>query len=477
MIGPPDIPVRNLFLSVNFYSLYEIFSSSYSIYRAPDTPLRFLFFIFSIIFFIFSIFRKPYSKKQPILIKTIIPLMIFLFILTLLITNGLYNYFGMALVLLSFYYSLLYSENNLSGFEKLFLLSYLIMFLLPFWSSMIHPTSLAEIDNYVRFLLVIPVYLTLRDINIPFNKFINVVNISSLLIGVFSLYCLLVLGESRVRGFTSSAIIFGNISLLFSLFSYLSISSYTKKNIMFPIIASGASFFAWASTGSRGSVIFIFVFILLLFTKNFRETIKIPKNIILYTLLLFSSVILVNPSVIERFSNAYDSTYNYMIDGSPHHWKHSDSIVPRVNIWKGSMLMIEENFITGIGLNNFNESLGQKIKIGKIQPIRAASNNLTDGQNHAHNQFLDIFAKTGLFGFLSLIFFMMIHLYFFYRSYNLSHNNIETKYLSLFGVISVVGYIFYMSTNSILSHQLSTLFMILLFIILSGMITNRLEKP
>jgi O-antigen ligase len=197
----------------------------------------------------------------------------------------------------------------------------------------------------------------------------------------------------------------------------------------------------------------------------------------LYTLLLFSSVILVNPSVIERFSNAYDSTYNYMIDGSPHHWKHSDSIVPRVNIWKGSMLMIEENFITGIGLNNFNESLGQKIKIGKIQPIRAASNNLTDGQNHAHNQFLDIFAKTGLFGFLSLIFFMMIHLYFFYRSYNLSHNNIETKYLSLFGVISVVGYIFYMSTNSILSHQLSTLFMILLFIILSGMITNRLEKP
>ena len=71
---------------------------------------------------------------------------------------------------------------------------------------------------------------------------------------------------------------------------------------------------------------------------------------------------------------------------------------------------------------------------------------------------------------------MIIHLYFFYHKLNQSENNEDVGLLSLFGIVSVVGYIFYMLTNSVFSHQLSTLFMTLLFIILSGMITNQLGK-
>jgi len=476
-MGPENIPVKDLILAFDITSIFNIFLQSESFYRIPDTPLRFLVFIISIIFFILMINKKIEIKKCPRIFITTLPIIIHLFILTLLTTDGFYNYSAILIVLLSFYYSLFYSKNNLSSLEKLFLLSYLAMFLIPFWSSMIHQTSFSEIDNYIRFILVIPVYLTLREVQIPMDNFINIVNLSSILIGLCALYCIIILNETRVRGFTSSAIIFGNISLVFFMFSFLSISRYigNNKNIFFPLIASGAAFFAWASTGSRGSVLLVLVFLFLLFTKPFKNLMIIPKSANIIFLLIITTIFISSP-IVSRSIDSYGTTYNYITEGSEHHWKHSNSIVPRLNIWKGSIVLINENTVKGVGLTNFNNSLNEQIKLKNIQPIRALSNDLTDGQNHAHNQFLDTFVKTGVFGFFTLIFFMIIHLYFFYHRHYQSKNNGDTGLLSLFGIVSVVGYICYMFTNSVFSHQLSTLFMILLFIILSGMITNKSGK-
>jgi len=70
----------------------------------------------------------------------------------------------------------------------------------------------------------------------------------------------------------------------------------------------------------------------------------------------------------------------------------------------------------------------------------------------------------------------MIHLYFFYHRYNQSKNNADASLLSLFGIVSVIAYICYMLIHSVFSHQLSTLFMTLLFIVLSGMITKKSGK-
>ena len=477
MMGPENVPVKNLIFSFNINGIFNIFLQSENFYRIPDTPLRFSVFIFSIIFFILMVYKKIEIKKCPRILAAMLPLIVYLFIATLLITDGFYNYSAILIVLLSFYYSFYYSKNDLSSFEILFLLSYLAMFLIPFWSSMIHQTSFSEIDNYTRFILVIPVYLTLREVEVPFDNFINILNLSSILIGLCALYCILILNETRVRGFTSSAIIFGNIALIFSLFSFLSISRYVNnnKNIFFPVIASGAAFFAWASTGSRGSVLLVLVFLFLLFTKSFKSSMIIPKNTLI-TFLLIISIIFINSPIISRYADSYNSTYNYLIEGSGHHWRHSNSIVPRINIWKGSVIMINDNIIEGVGLTNFNHSLNEQIKLKNIPAIRPFSDNPTAGQNHAHNQFLDIFVKTGMFGFLTLIFFIMIHLYFFYHRYNQSKNNADASLLSLFGIVSVIAYICYMLIHSVFSHQLSTLFMTLLFIVLSGMITKKSGK-
>ena len=401
MIGPPNVPIKQMLLLFDINGILNIFSTTDTFYKIPNTFLRFLIFITSIILFITMIFNRKHGKNVPKFFVYSMTCAIYLFFITILTTNEIYNYIAIFIILTSFYFLVFYSKNNLSSIEILIMLSYLSIFLIPFFSSLIHETTFSEIDNYIRFILVIPVYLTLREIEFSSSNFFNMINIASILIGMFALYCILVLNEYRVRGFTSTALIFGNISLLFSLFSFLSIRHYlnNNKNIIFPLVASGASFFAWGATGSRGSIILIILFIILLMTKPFRKVLNLSiKQIILVTLIAIT--IFINSVNLIRYNNAYESTQNYIMDNSEHYWMHSDSIVPRINIWKGSVSIIKKNMIAGVGLNNFNSFLDKEIKLNNIQPIRKAKDNPTAGMNHAHNQYLDIFVKTGIFGFL-----------------------------------------------------------------------------
>ena len=75
------------------------------------------------------------------------------------------------------------------------------------------------------------------------------------------------------------------------------------------------------------------------------------------------------------------------------------------------MNMIKNHPIKGVGLDNFNASLDSQIMSKDIPPIRIDPKNFSAGFNHAHNQFLDTFAKIGIFGFLLIL----LLLYSFYR--------------------------------------------------------------
>ena len=417
MIGPPSVPIKEIVLSLNFSELYKILISAETIYRVPDTLLRFSVFIFSLIFFISIPLVKSMNYQEPKYYSSIISFLSLSFLVTILISDNIYNYIAILLVIFSLIYVILYSRNTLNNIEISLLFTYLLMFTVPFWSSLFHSTSFSEIDNYLRFILVIPIYLTLREIKIAPDKVYLSINMSSILIGLFAIYCALFSEDIRVRGFTSSAMIFGNISLLFSLFSFITISQYLQenKNMIFPIIASLLAFFAWILSGSRGSIFLIFFFIALLFSKTSKEN-KLYSKKIIATSLIIISIIFINSSTFTRFTNAYESTYNYIFDNSEHYWQHSDSIVPRINLWKGASLLIEKHYAQGIGLNNFNKYLEKEIQLKNIQPIRNFSNNPTAGMNHAHNQYLDIFVKTGILGFMSLlifIFFVIANFYLF----------------------------------------------------------------
>jgi len=347
--------------------------------------------------------------------------------------------------------------------------SYMFIFLYPFFQSLLIPADFSEVDNYLRFLFAVPVYLMMRNISISKTTILYSVNIISIFIGIAALYYLIFFNNIRVRGFTSTSAIFANISLLFSLISFFTLKDFYlahKKHIYIPILGTIFALAAWSSTESRGSLIAVlFILIFILINKELRN--KYIINNIKFTIIslfLFSSVFYYSGSM-TRINNAYTSTHNYIYDNSSHYWKHKSSIVPRLNLWHASINMINDHMILGVGLNNYTKSLDSQIKTGKVQPIRNDRSNYTAGMNHAHNQYLDIFAKTGIIGFLTLIYFIGMNYYHFYR--NIKNNEDNTP--GFMGALVLVSYASYMMYHTILSHQQSILFLTFTLAILAGL--------
>ena len=239
------------------------------------------------------------------------------------------------------------------------------------------------------------------------------------------------------------------------------------------IIGVIAALFAWSTTGSRGSIVAIlFILILIIFNKTLRKE-YLYFNIKYITIItLLFGLFFYNSGSLTRMQNAYESTYNYIYDDAQHHWRHKDSIVPRLNLWNGSLNMIYDNTMLGVGLSNYNNELNNQIIAGKIEPIRQDRSNYTAGMNHSHNQFLDIFAKTGIIGFLTLMYFVLSNYYYFYHNLKNNRDNVA----GFMGLVVLTSYLSYMMYHTILSHQQSILFMTFSLAILAGLSYSNAHK-
>jgi len=225
----------------------------------------------------------------------------------------------------------------------------------------------------------------------------------------------------------------------------------------------------WMLTGQRGLFLIIVFFILfLLFTKSksLLWTNKKPLFLIPLILILF----FFTTPLFNRITNIYEPMYNYITEDSGHHWRDKDSIIPRLSIWKASINMVKENNFYGIGLDNFNKKLEEQISDGKVDPIRNTIENKSAGMNHAHNQYLDIYAKTGIFGFITLLIFIYAHIKYFKNGLNSDRS--EDNLISLIGLLCIFNFSVIMFFQTFLAHQQLILFMCLMLITISAIKSN-----
>ena len=469
VLGSPDTKIYHLVISLDINSLNNLFYSSDTFFRTPNTSLRFILFTIAIIIIIFipmvSLSNEGYYHKY---IHLITKYLVVLFLLTILSTQNLYNYAALILLLLSLYYLLFYSSKELSRIEIYFLTSYILLFYYPFLHSFFIETNLSEMDNYVRFLFALPLYLLIREINIKEVYFKLIINHASLVIGVSAIYFHIYHDSVRINGYTSTATIFGNISLLFACLSLLSIKPLKDSLFKYyPIISAILAFHAWSLTGTRSSLLIIPIFIIIfLFSKDLRENFLPKVNLKLVSIFLIVIAIIISQSnVYKRSIDSYETSYSYFFENGEFNWKHKNSLVPRLLIWKGTMNIIKENPLMGVGQDNFNQYLNSQIKDKKIDPIRNNQQNPTAGLNHAHNQYLDIFAKTGITGLFLLLFFLIMNLFFFLKRY--LHN--KNCFYAKSGLLTIITYSTYMLNHTIISHQQSSLFLSFFLIIMAGL--------
>ncbi len=473
MFGNETIPIRALVLDFNIGELINLYNSNDNFFRSPNTKLRITLFTVGIFLFLFSLLSKSRNKLKNVkTFPVLINLTLFIFFVTILISENIYNISAIILILISLFYSIFFSNKKLHKYEIRLLSSYFLFFVYPFWSATYHDTSISELDNYLRFLLAIPIYLSIREVSISKTFLIFSFIIGSLLSGIIAIY-FFVNTNLSIRAFTSSASIFGAISLIFLLFTVCSKnyfdSNFFKIRYLFyfsTIFGLIAIFFS----GSRSLLLPLSIFVLVLYFSKSKilefNKVTLTSSILGIVLILLFS----NLPIMNRIINAYDSTYNYISEGSEHYYLHQDSIVPRVNIWKASINMIKTDPINGIGLDNFTKGLNKQIKANQIQPIKRDLNNPSAGMNHAHNQYLDVFVKTGFMGFVLLLYLLYSHFSFFRYSYDNQYS--ESNLISILGQVALFSFCIIMLFNTILSHQQLTLFMVITLVTLCGVKSN-----
>ena len=392
-----------------------------------------------------------------------------IFFLSILTTDSLYNIAIILLFSLSIYHYVYKANHKFKSYEILFLLAYLILSVFPFLHSFFISSNISEVDNYTRFLLAIPLYLMIRDLNFNKEYFLYLINISALLLLPISLHFYFTEDLNRIRLFTSSATILGNISMTFFLFAVLSIYFFKKHNLNYvflPYLSSLAALFSWGLSGSRFTIIIPLLVLLLSMINNYSRkyiSFLFDRKSLLFLLILFS--VFFSSISFDRFTNLNFSSLSNFNKPDANYWMKQDSIIPRLLIWNGAINIIRENPVFGVGLDNFNNHLNKQILEGKIEAIRKDLNNPTAGLNHAHSQYLDTFAKMGILGFLILLLFMFFNFYFFYRLCKESEDEIYPVYGFLFIFIHSV----LMINDVILSHHQSTIFMVYSLVFFAGL--------
>ena len=454
--------------------IYMLLISDEDLFKLPHTFLRYILFSIGLFLMIYAFSLSLKKDIQPhLIIKNITLILITLyFLLNLLTPNGL-SFISLLLTIISLYYIIFCKRKIVMDInEKILISSLLVIFYYALTSAITHDSNIRELDNYTRFLFAIPIYIFLRDIKIKPELIFNIINISSILIGLYALYASLIDGQSRVYGYTSTTTIYSNISMLHFFFSFI-LFNYNKNSSKSTTLSLLGMLFAISAvmlTGSRGPLFAIPLVFLFFLLKN-RIFLFNVKHIMITLLMitLFSYLSGVTDRVIDGYN---DVKLNINSTSSPS-WKSTGSIMPRIILWKGSINMIKKNPYSGVGLDKFNKNIVNQINNKEIPAIRADFDNPSGGFNHAHNQYLDLFAKTGIFGLILLLLLLSIFFKIFY--FALSFKN-ETMVFGLLGVTTIISYSSFMLSHVVLAHQHSILFMLYTLMIFASIISNRINN-
>ena len=245
--------------------------------------------------------------------------------------------------------------------EKLLIYSFISFSLIIFIMAAYHSSSLDEIDNYSRFLLLIPIYFFLKTIVVN-PKFLIYIVIASSLLSITSV--LIIYDESpgnmiipgRINPVSSTALTYGNLNmtLFIVLIGCWLFKDKFKISSLLLMLALISSFMAWGFTHTKGSIIgLIFVLIYLNFINKFIRVFTL-------TIVLLGAFIISSTDLNKRFKIFINDTV-LLINGENIMSDNIDlSTRERFFYYKNAIEIINNNPFKGIGFNDFENYLIEK---------------------------------------------------------------------------------------------------------------------
>lgn len=348
---------------------------------------------------------------------------------------------------------------NLQAEDKLImavLAGYSLIFIVQL---LIDGASSRYMDKPSRFLLALPVLLFVLAYPPKLSSLWSGLVVGSMLTGGWAIWQKIFEGVSRAGGHTNT-IQFGNISMLLGLFCLAGLGwaiVQPKSKHWFVFLLLGALFGALGSllSGSRGGWVGLpFVFFVLYHAYGSLLTLKIKLGIITFLLVFISTVYFVPEiGVQKRIVDVFHDIELYVSGENK-----NTSVGLRLDMWQGAVKLIAEKPLTGWGRQGYQEKMQTLADRGEVTQFAA--------EHHAHNEYLNNYARRGLLGIVSLLVLYLVPLRLFTK--RLTSSNMELRAVATAGAILPVAFMDFGLTQTFLSHNSGVMIYAFWLVILWG---------
>ena len=303
-----------------------------------------------------------------------------------------------------------------------------------------HSSPIRELDNYYRFLLLLPILI------IPFdeNRMIMIIHLCAFagLANFIYLYSYLGLDINRFSGPSSVAITYASMcaTLFITCVYYL---LYRRIQSKYLILSSVIFFILLILTGTRGPIIGIFLSLVYLsyeLIKTFPEKKNFTKPLIIFFIITITIVSIPNP-LGDRMKEMQEINLSEPMDIE------NKSLRERLFYVYYGIKHFQESSLMGIGPHNLQSEMRQSL--GEDEK------HLVFAKDHLHNEFLDISIK---FGFLSLV--LLLITYIFMIKSN------DQKQRVLLNIIMIMLISSQLTQSHFSHHQAITFYIALIYILL-----------
>lgn len=249
----------------------------------------------------------------------------------------------------------------------------------------------------------------------------------------------------RAQGYTH-VIQFGNLSMLMGVLclaglGWAMVQRHRNVWVYFLLLGAIGGILGSLFSGSRGGWIGFPIVLWVLYRAYGRHLATWLKVTLIVLVLGGGVTVYATPQsgVQERVHQAISDVNLYMSGGN-----RVTSVGSRFEMWRGAAHMIIEKPLFGWGENGYRQQMEVLANEGVVDPgiIR---------YGHAHNEFIDAFAKRGILGAIALLMLYLVPLRLFARHF--SEPDLTNRSIAVAGFLLPVTYIDFGLTQTFLSHN------------------------
>lgn len=316
------------------------------------------------------------------------------------------------------------------------------------------------IDKPIRFVLAIPALLLVMAYPPRLAWLWGGLATGAIAAGSWAGWQKLAEGADRAGGHTY-VIQFGNLSMLLGVLCLAglgwAVMQPNRRTWMAFLLAGGlAGILGSLFSGSRGGWVGFPVMLLVLYRAYGRELSGALKLAVLGVVVAGAATVYVVPEtgIQSRVHEAFEDISRYVSGES-----RTSSLGARFQMWKGASHLILEKPMTGWGDSGYQQGMQALADQGVIDPGVLI-------YEHAHNDFIDAFAKRGILGFVVLLALYLIPMRYFARG--MGAERLEYRALALAGVMLCVAYIDFGLSQVFMAHNSGVMMFAFLLAILWG---------